>query len=158
MVSSWSLFFSPLYLGFYAGGVCNPEKSTIKKKKVPRKTFLFVSFCFVWEWECFVCLFFSQMTRKGAAGGKIVLIVTTVYFWLHQQRPRVKPKFPSSSIGNEIHFLHYWGGSKEAKSLSLCFKHWPEGMRFLLHPHPPHHVTGNPGHTWGPWTSTLTYQ
>lgn len=129
-----------------------------KKKKVPRKTFLFVSFCFVWEWECFVCLFFSQMTRKGAAGEKIVLIVTTVYFWLHQQRPRVKPKFPSSSIGNEIHFLHYWGGSKEAKSLSLCFKHWPEGMRFLLHPHPPHHVTGNPWHTWGAWTSTLTYQ
>ena len=33
MVSSWSLFFSPLYLGFYAGRVCNPETSTIKKKK-----------------------------------------------------------------------------------------------------------------------------
>lgn len=84
----------------------------------------------------FVC-FFSQMTKKGAAGEKIFLIVTTVYFWLHQQRPRVKPEFPSSSIGNEIHFLHYWGGSKETKSLSLCFKHWPEGMRFLLHPQPP---------------------
>lgn len=47
MVSSWSLFFSPLYLGFYAGGVCNPEKSTIKKKKSSKKNFFvcFILFC-----------------------------------------------------------------------------------------------------------------
>lgn len=137
MVSSLSLlFFLPYILDSML------EKSATQKqaqffKKFQEKLFLFVSFCFVWGWECFVCLFFSQMTKKGAAGEKIFLIVTTVYFWLHQQRPRVKPEFPSSSIGNEIHFLHYWGGSKETKSLSLCFKHWPEGMRFLLHPQPP---------------------
>ena len=131
MVSYLTLFFSSLYLGVHAGEVCNPETGTIKNSS---KKNLFVLFCFIWEWECFVCLFFSQMTREGVAGEENFLIVTTVYFsWLYRRRP----KFPSSSIDNEIHFLHYWLGSKETKSLSLCFKHWPEGMRFLLHPAPP---------------------
>ena len=67
MVSSLTLFLSSLYLGVHAGEVCNAKTGPIKNSS---KKNLFVLFCFIWEWECFVCLFFRQMTRKGAAGKK----------------------------------------------------------------------------------------
>lgn len=161
MVSSLSLlFFLPYILDSMLEKSANPETSTIFKK-VPRKNFLFVSFCFVWGWECFYGLFvfLAKMTKKGAAGEKIFLIVTTVYFWIPSTKAKSKAWISHPHPLVMRYTLHYWGGSKETKSLSLCFKHWPEGMRFLLHPQPPpppHHVTGNQWHTWGAWTSTLT--
>ena len=70
MVSSWSLLFSPLYLVFYAGGVCNPETSTIKKKKFQEKLFCLFHFVLFGSGNVLFVCFLAKWPGKEQLGKK----------------------------------------------------------------------------------------